>query len=208
MTENVGGVHIKSCEDVLASYHHGDLRSALLEAARAELDTDRAGALSLRSLAATVGVSPNAPYRHFATKEKLMAALAAQGFTELTARFARQTQGDAAQRMTGYFQDYLEFAAENPGVYQLMFGRDFNPLTCEAELVAAATACFTSLMSAVSHLSQRPMDDPRVKQGAATVWSLSHGAAMLRADGVAAFLEPQEQPTAASLAAVIVAALG
>lgn len=190
----------------MSGYHHGDLRAALLAAARGLLDADPAGDVSLRAVAKAAGVSPNAPYRHFASKEKLLAALAAEGFLQLTARFAARDDADAARRMEGYFEDYLAFAAENPGTYRLMFGRDLSPLTCEPEVGEAAQGCFRSLMSAVAQLVERPLEDPSVARGAATVWSLSHGAAMLVADGAADFLNAEQRPTAKSLAGVVISA--
>lgn len=75
------------------SYHHGDLRAALLRSALDLLDADGADALSLRAVARHAGVSANAPYRHYQDKEALLAALAAHGFTELKARFEEASDG-------------------------------------------------------------------------------------------------------------------
>ncbi len=69
-------------------YHHGDLRRALVAAARALLEESGPEALSLRDVARRVGVSHNAPYRHFPTKQALLAAVAAEEFAALSARMA------------------------------------------------------------------------------------------------------------------------
>jgi hypothetical protein len=68
-----------------ASYHHGDLRDALVRAARTILEKQGLAALSLRGVARVVGVSPAAPYHHFPDKQALLDAVAAQGFDALTA---------------------------------------------------------------------------------------------------------------------------
>src|SRR2546428_5567598 len=67
----------------MTTYHHGNLRTALLRAAGERLEKQGITALSLREAARRVGVSHNAPYRHFADREALLAALAAQGFEML-----------------------------------------------------------------------------------------------------------------------------
>lgn len=191
----------------MANYHHGDLRTAVLAAARAALEADDGGELSLRRLASVVGVSPNAPYRHFPTKENLLGALAAQGFGELTARFAPYAQADAAARMEGCLKEYLQFARENPALYRLMFGRNLDPLSCEPQLGVQAQACFRALMAVVAQVMARPLDDAPVRANAAIVWSLSHGAALLDIDRSMSFLAESERPNAASLARVVLSGM-
>ena len=68
-----------------STYHHGDLRAALLKVATAEIERVGYESLSLRELAEKLGVSRAAPYRHFADRRALLAAVAAEGFDELTA---------------------------------------------------------------------------------------------------------------------------
>lgn len=65
------------------SYHHGDLRAACLRAARELLEEDGSAALSLRAVARRAGVSATAPYRHYADRDALVSAVAAQGYREL-----------------------------------------------------------------------------------------------------------------------------
>src|SRR5215467_776183 len=67
-------------------YHHGDLRAALIRAGLAILAEEGVQALTLRAAARRAGVSHNAPYRHFADKEALLAAIAEEGFIDLAAR--------------------------------------------------------------------------------------------------------------------------
>ena len=63
----------------MTTYHHGDLRAALLQAAGEILEKEGLEALSLREAARRAGVSHNAPYRHFPDRDSLLAALVAQG---------------------------------------------------------------------------------------------------------------------------------
>lgn len=181
-------------------YHHGDLRAALLTAAREVVDRESDAAVSLRSLAAAVGVSPNAPYRHFPTKEALLAALSAQGFAELTASFGPHRDASGPDRLSGYLTAYLTFARANPGLYRLMFGRSLAPLSCDPALGAAAQACFGALMTMVAAVLGLDDGDPHIARHAAQVWSLCHGAALLDIDQATGFLDVEQRPLPCDLA--------
>ncbi len=188
-------------------YHHGDLRAALLAQARLALEAGGDKVVSLRGLAASVGVSPNAPYRHFRTKEALLAALSTLGFQDLTSRFDRSDTEGNGNRLARNLQAYLDFARENPGLYRLMFGRDLDPLSCDPGLGLQATACFTALMAMVADVLERDMDDPRILKAATMVWSLSHGAALLEIDRATAFLSEDQRPDASDLARLLISGL-
>ena len=96
-------------------YHHGDLPAALLEAALGLLEDDQA--FSLRAVARRAGVSPTAPYRHYADKEALLAALATDGFAQLAGHL------EAAAELTDMAVAYVAFALAHPGLFRLMYGR-------------------------------------------------------------------------------------
>src|SRR2546427_8857402 len=99
----------------MTTYHHGNLRTALLRAAGERLEKQGITALSLREAARRVGVSHNAPYRHFADREALLAALAAQGFEMLGQAMRGQTG-------RGMGEAYVRFALQYPQRFRLMFG--------------------------------------------------------------------------------------
>src|SRR5271170_5574322 len=107
-------------------YHHGDLRAALVKAAAAEIERGGYENLSLRELAESLGVSRAAPYRHFADRRALLAAVAAEGFDELTVIYrgviAREKTPPA--RLTAAGRAYLAFATERPQLFRLMFVSD------------------------------------------------------------------------------------
>ena len=97
-------------EDVIRKpYRHGNVPNAMRAAARAILDgEDGASAVGLREAARRVGVSPTAAYRHFASKEDLLASVAAEEFRELSAALEMAMKGP--DRMLGVGLAYVEFA--------------------------------------------------------------------------------------------------
>ncbi len=154
------------------TYHHGDLKAAILTHA-AELVAERgADGLSLRELARAAGVSHAAPAHHFTDRRGLFTALAAQGWRLLAAALAqsRPEFGDAALA-------YVGFAVEHPGHYEVMFDRSLvNP--ADADLLAAQDAAGAELAAGVATLDDpRARDDPQA--AALAAWSLVHGFATL-----------------------------
>jgi AcrR family transcriptional regulator len=109
------------------AYHHGDLKSALIAAALVAVERGGPDVVSLRDLAQSLGVSRAAPYRHFADRDSLLAAVAAKGFEELAVVYetALAGPGDGRQRLRQGLVNYLAFAARRPGLHALMFESDF-----------------------------------------------------------------------------------
>lgn len=98
----------------MSTYHHGELRPALLRAAAKILEEEGRDAISLRDLARRAGVSHAAPYRHFADRPALLAALAEEGFALLAAELQGKPWRDQAAA-------YVRFALANPERFRLMF---------------------------------------------------------------------------------------
>src|ERR1700751_4478700 len=104
-------------------YHHGDLRRAIVNAALEILSETQSLDFSLRELARRAGVSHNAPYKHFADKRELLAAVSAAGFEALTKRMARESAGHSARaQLFAMLRAYIRHGVENPALYRLMFG--------------------------------------------------------------------------------------
>jgi AcrR family transcriptional regulator len=125
--------------DAVRPYHHGDLKNALLNAARAILEEESLTALSLRAVARKAGVSHAAPYRHFPNHEALLVELAMEGFAELKAEIAAASAQPAAEsdRIANLGAAYMRFVARRPALTRLMFGpqlpnRDRYPALGEA----------------------------------------------------------------------------
>lgn len=150
-----------------STYHHGDLPGALLRAAGRTLEQRGAAALSLRDTARRAGVSHNAPYRHFAHREALLAALAGQGFAML---------GDALRGYHGreLGAAYVRFALAHPQRFRLMFG-GVLPHAKYPELRRASGSLYDALVEGFKDLPQPAL-------AGAGAWSLVHGLAQLILD--------------------------
>src|SRR5215471_8129307 len=106
------------------SYHHPDLRQALISSALELLSEVGVAGLSLRAAARRAKVSAMAPYRHFADKEALLAAVAEYGFHQLAARLTVATAkaADPRARLAAGGVAYVVFAHDEPSLFKLMFG--------------------------------------------------------------------------------------
>jgi AcrR family transcriptional regulator len=164
------------------TYHHGDLRAALITVAAAEIERIGYENLSLRELAESLGVSRAAPYRHFADRSALLAALAAGGFDELAAIYRKAGgSGKTPQlRLAASGRAYLAFAEERPQLFRLMFASDlFNARPPDPALTTAAGACYQVFESLVAATLDNP-DDNTVKAVTIALMSTSYGFALLR----------------------------
>jgi AcrR family transcriptional regulator len=170
------------------TYHHGDLRQALIDAARALLAESGPSGLSLRAAARAAGVSQTAPYRHFESREDMLAAVAEDGFRRLHARMVASVAGERSKRALQRIAiEYVRFALEYPAEYRVMFGRE------GAELERTeASAALNDASRAVMNLLQGGIEEMQkagaLRRGsssimALTAWGLVHGLVMLVLDG-------------------------
>jgi AcrR family transcriptional regulator len=104
-------------------YHHGDLRRALIDAARRLLESEGPSALSLRAVAREAGVSPAAPYHHFKDKGELLDAVAGEGWMMLDQAIvaAKASAPSIHAAMTEIGVAYVCFATNNPALYRVMY---------------------------------------------------------------------------------------
>ena len=169
------------------SYHHGDLRAALLAEAATIIAEEGVASVTMRALGQRLGVSRAAPYRHFAGKTALLVAVAAAGFERLGRRL--QTVGAGAPdsgidglRRLG--EEYVRFALENPAHYRLMYGKEALTREELPELREAANVLFEQLVT-VFEAHQRSgtiqREDPRAQ--AYVAWGAVHGVASLVIEG-------------------------
>lgn len=168
------------------SYHHGNLRRALLDDALATIRAEGVDGVTLRDIGARLGVSRTALYRHFTDKRALLAAVATEGFRmlreRLVAAWGEGGRGDAAFHAMGVA--YVRFAVDNPAHYRVIFGGFVDPDSQEPELAAEARGAFQALVDAVAALQHDGIfvgDDALVM--ARYNWALVHGIAMLAIDG-------------------------
>jgi len=158
-----------------ASYHHGDLRRALLDAAAEAIAEDGPAALSLRDLARRAGVSHAAPTHHFGDKKGLLTALAAEGFDRLAADLL------ATRAATGSFLElgvaYVRFATAHRAHFEVMWRPDLYHADDPA-LVAARGRSGDALYAGVADLPDGAGAADTREAGLAA-WSLAHGFATL-----------------------------
>ena len=143
----------------MTTYHHGDLRAAVLAAAWKMVETEGVVGLSVREAARRAGVSHSAPYRHFADREALLAALVAEGFDQLQSALENR-----AGRALG--EAYVAFALEHGQRFRLMFSR----AGANVELQERFAASFAHLGADAA-------------AAGAAAWSLVHGLASLLLEG-------------------------
>jgi len=185
-------------------YHHGDLRAALLDAALRAVEAGGHATLSLRELAQGLGVSHAAPYRHFANRDALLAAVANAGFARLAEAWLAAWQGSGpkaaapAARLRVAARAYIGFATEHPALFRLMFQGPAPP---------GAEAAFAGLQATVA-AALPGAAEAVVKARTIAMWSALHGFAWLCLEGRIrpAMLGPL--PPAAMLEAVLDTALG
>jgi AcrR family transcriptional regulator len=168
---------------IKTSYHHGDLRNALLQAGERLLRQDGAAELSLRKVAREAGVSQTAPYRHFQNKRALLSALAQAGFD----RLAQATQaaeikhpGDPRRQLQAAGKAYVLLAIHHPETMQLMFGGVMDHCENDTDLMEAGHKAFQGLLDIIANGQQEGIyRDRETTELALAAWSLVHGFAML-----------------------------
>ena len=175
-------------------YHHGDLRRAIVTAAMEILQETQSLEFSLRELARRAGVSHNAPYKHFADKRELLAAVSAAGFETLTKRMTTEIAGldNAREQLFAMLRAYIAHGVENPALYNLMFGgylggpNRSRPAIelAEAEKTKALLAGVIvagGLGRAIPHTAR---NERQIAGAILACWSLVHGLTLLLADGL------------------------
>jgi AcrR family transcriptional regulator len=163
-------------------YHHGDLRTSLIAAAREALETIAPEDISFKGLAVHLGVTQPAPYRHFADREALLMAVAIEGFREFCAEIAPRQELSAREDFVWGCDAYMRFARKNRGLYRLMFASRLLKRSDGTELSKVAGESFTILLDRV----QRGSGAAGTELNAVWVWSTLHGLAMLDAEDISA----------------------
>jgi AcrR family transcriptional regulator len=160
-------------------YHHGDLAAACVHAAMELLEEDGGTAgLSLRAVARRAGVSPGAPYRHYADRDALISAVAAVGYRELAGCMAAASAAPATpDDLVAIGIAYVEFAIRHPALFHVMFG---GPCDRDNQDRLAATSAVRELVSGGVRAAFPNTD---VEAMSTAVWGLVHGLAFLHLDG-------------------------
>ena len=160
-------------------YHHGDLRRALVDAARRLLEAEGPSALSLRAVAREAGVSPAAPYHHFKDKAELLDAVAQEGWEILGQQMAEaKTSTTGMQQLTALGVAYVCFARENPALYRVMYdaARDKESLPSEVMQDHKHSAYCMVRDTMIEHGAD-PSDETHLELASAAAWCGAHGLA-------------------------------
>jgi AcrR family transcriptional regulator len=161
-----------------ATYHHGDLRAACVRAAMELLEESGEPSLSLRAVARRAGVSPAAPYRHYADRDALVSAVAAVGYRELAEQLAAAHPSPSTPaQLASVAVAYVQFALERPALFRIMFG---EPCDRDNDERVAATAAVSLYVRAIV---ERVFPDADAEALATAIWALVHGLAFLHLDG-------------------------
>ncbi|WP_411818661.1 TetR/AcrR family transcriptional regulator [Hyphococcus sp. DH-69] len=172
-------------KEMAKRYHHGDLRSALLKAAKDILDNQGVEAMSLRAVANRAGVSPSAPYHHFKDKNDLLTAIAASGFDafekSLEERAAKGSTSQEKLKLSGIA--YVEFALAHTALFQLMFSGIRVSASKKNEVASQNNAYKTLEKRAQAVMHGGHSGDTKAGIYALKAWASVHGLATLLIDG-------------------------
>ncbi len=168
------------------NYHHGDLRQTIIEEALVWIDQENMVSLSLRGIARRVGVSHNAPYRHFPDKESLLVAIAETGFKQLHQTLQQESINNldnVQKRLENIGIAYVKYAIDHQAYYRVMssdYPRNSNQYP---QLAQASNNAFNVLLDVIkAGQAAKVFNAQDAQQLARVCWSLVHGVAMLAID--------------------------
>lgn len=167
------------------SYFHGNLREAIIKASLRLVEKSGVENLSIREAAKAVGVTHQAPYRHFKDREELLAALAQDGFEKLYLEISRvvSQELEPAEKILLLAEKYLEWAYKNPQHFRLMFSREIPSFDISAGLQAASTKSLDDFLSVVAQVQKAGIIGPGdTRSLARQIWAAMHGVAILFID--------------------------
>lgn len=167
------------------SYHHGDLKKALLEASLRILKEEGYKALSLRKAASYAGVSQSAPYRHYEDLESLYADIAEEGFRMLSER-QKKLQAKYRKKPLLLFREsgvcYVEFALEFPDLFRIMYGNQIESHSKYKSLVKTEDDSFKIIVEIIRDCQRAGVIETEDAVSSATsAWTMVHGIAVLLA---------------------------
>ena len=158
-------------------YHVGNLRTLLLDEARALLESGGRSEMNLRALAGRAGIAAGSVYHHYASKAALLAGLAAMGFRELEASLREAAAQGGATPIRTTALAYFDFARAQPALYELMCDA---ALMGEADVAEARDRAFAVLRELIAAApSQQGVEPAVIHKVALAVWACGHGAASL-----------------------------
>ena len=173
------------------TYHHGNLEAALIGAATAMVRANGAEHLSLRAVAAEVGVSPSAAYHYYPDKDCLIFGVGKELFENLAdlqeaalAQFPGKNAKAARSRFRALGRAYFDWADSEPNLFRLMFGGFCSIDFADAQIKRQESRAWNLLCSCLDDLQEYGAIDPIVRPyGEILSWSTVHGATSLIVEG-------------------------
>lgn len=166
------------------SYHHGDLKTAMIEAALQLVRKKGPRGFTLNEASRTAGVSVSAPYNHFKDKDALLIEIVLLGNRTLEAelRAAADTVELPREKLLAVYLAYVSFAERHPDLFAVMFqsGIDKTPY---AEVQASAVKAFEVAARLAAQIEPTPAASAQL---ALAIWTMAHGFATLRVEGAIA----------------------
>jgi AcrR family transcriptional regulator len=203
---------LKSTSDA-RPYHHGNLQRAILNAAFDVLSESQSTEFSLRELARRAGVSHNAPYKHFADKREMLAAVSAVGFERLADEMHKAQAGPMGprERLVVLMRAYVRSGVTNPALYRLMFGglltEEGNrrpPIERNAAYEMRSLVVAAIVDGALGYTVPDTIENARqIETVVLTIWSHMHGLTLLLIDGLVGPIDAADELTEISLHALI-----
>jgi len=189
--------------------HHPDLKEACIQAAREVIAEHGIEGLSLRDVARKLDVSHQAPYRHYPSRDHLLAAIMQRCFEDFASFLDQASKAHVSDALLGMGQAYMRYAAEHPLEYRLMFGTPWPEPASHPELVRHAVHAFDLLRHHLQQQLQQRADATQsdmlallaqAELQALFIWSALHGMASIEqanvmqhlalSPGVSAMAEP------------------
>ncbi len=173
------------------TYHHGNLEAALIAAATAMVRANGAEHLSLRAVAAEVGVSPSAAYHYYPDKDSLISGVGQELFERLAdlqeaalAQFPGKTAKAARARFRALGRAYFDWANSEPNLFRLMFGGFCSIDFAEAQIKRQESRAWNLLCSCLDDLQECGEIKKNIRPyGEILSWSAVHGATALIVEG-------------------------
>jgi AcrR family transcriptional regulator len=174
------------------SFHHGDLREALIAATRELLTEHGPDGFTLADACRRAGVTTAAPYKHFRDKQEILEDIVLRGFAELTAANAKAVAEGGPGTITGITAmgiSYLEFATAQPAVFRLMFGHK-SEIKKVKQVDETGKQCLKHVIDEVAAYSRKHGHTANAEATALRLWTFVHGASSLELDGDYARVAP------------------
>lgn len=175
---------VKARRDGRSTYHHGDLRTTLVDTAILLIGEHGTQGFSLAEAARQAGVSISAPYRHFADRDALLAAVAVRAYEALAPRFeaaVAEAPGDPTGQLARAASAYVRFAVEERALFAVTFGAGLDK-SRYPDIGTATTTAFAGWLTSARALVHARDDDAATDLAIAVV-SVAHGHAALLSDG-------------------------